>query len=324
MYKIINKQKFNFSTGKLDNDVLIHCPITGMISTLRTCGIYGIVLDHKHPAASAENAIKLLTAAKNNKSQDKIEVQLMAGCVLSLLSAKGKTTGYPNSSATEANMLLQSAGTDILWQFADVIMARWDSDATWIRVPKLSFDLVAYSQAQQSMAMVISRHTRIIRKALSLDELPAADTAEVYKAFKENSIKNNKNKNDPVLIENAINRSINQIKDDSLLKQKDTAKRLITFFKDKLPRNITLQAEKIMANLWAISSTKRIELAMTIRLAASNMKETDKANNLAWIIENAIDHNTDDDILGAMDTEIPATKSRKTLAEIFAEKGIKQ
>ena len=325
MYRKIEKQKYNFTAKPLDSEILLNCKISGMISTMHCANMAGMLLECNHPIADSSNALKVIGEIAKQKSHNKVESQLLAGCILSLLSSKGKTTNFPNSSATEANMLLQSAGNENLWNLAEIIMLRWNNDATWIRVPKFSFDLTAYSFPHQNMTAIVSRYAKFIRKALSLDELPAAETAEIYKAFKENSIKNNKNKMDTVTLEQAINRTITQLQDDSLEKQKNTAKGIIKFLKDgdKLPRNITLQCEKILANLWMISNSKRVELAMQIRLLAQGTSHSGKAESLAWIIENAKDHNADTDLLGAMETVLPTKSTPKTLAEIFAEKGIK-
>ena len=67
--------------------------------------------------------------------------------------------------------MIQSAGHMLLVDLAEIILQRWSSDTTWIRIPKLSFDLAAYQYPAMSMTDVISKYTRLIRKALSLDEL---------------------------------------------------------------------------------------------------------------------------------------------------------
>ena len=314
--------KYAFHAKELSNEIIIACKTSGMISTINTTSL-PIYLEFQHPIASADNANKVISAFIKSKDWSKAEPQLIAGCILSLLSVKGKTTNYPMSSATEANMLLQSAGKDLLRELAEIIILRWDSEATWIRVPKLSFDLTAYTKPAKSMSDVISGYARIIRKALSLDELPPEETAEVYKAFKENSLKANKDKSKSTeWLESMMNAKIANIKAETFDRQMVLAKVYLKNIADSMPKDVVSNCNKILANISFMPAKQRDNMAATIRLLFIGNSKQEMANNLAFIIENAHIDILEEDIIGAMDSELPKERSEKikTIAEIMAEK----
>lgn len=314
--------------GALDTEILVSCKISGMVSTIKTNKL-PIHLDFEHPISKPENAIKVLGAFNKAKDWKAAEGQLLAGCILTLLSSKGKTTNFPMSSATEANMMLQSAGKMLLTDLAIVILDRWNSDTTWIRIPKLSFDLAAYQYPVMSMSDVISKYTRLIRKALSLDELPENETAEVYKAFKENSLKAQKDKNKGVQwSEGLANKYLQDMKEQrsfDIGKQIATAKVFFKNLKDHMPKEVVIKCNMILGNMSLISKENKNDLAMTIRTIFMGTDKSNMANNLAYILENTQTDIQEEDMLGFSETINPIVKSTKpkTLREIMAEKGIK-
>ena len=330
MYRKTNNgnTKYAFHAAPLDSEIVVSCKISGMISTIKTTKL-PIALSWEHPISIPENALKVLGAFSKAKDWKGAEKQLLAGCILTLLSSKGKTTNFPMSSATEANMMLQSAGHMLLVDLAEIILQRWSSDTTWIRIPKLSFDLAAYQYPAMSMTDVVSKYTRLIRKALSLDELPANETAEVYKAFKENTLKAHKDKSKGVQwAEGLANKYLQDMKEQrsfDIGKQISSAKVFFKNLKDHMPKEIVAKCNMILANIDLISKENKIELAMIIRTIFMGTEQSNMANNLAYILENIQTNTTEEDMLGFSETISPIEKSTKpkTLREIMAEKGIK-
>ena len=321
--------KYAFHVGELKDETIISCKVSGIISAIKGVNL-PIRLDNNHPIANPENALKIISAYNKNKDWKSAEGQLIAGCILSLLSSKGKTTNYPMSSATEANMMLQSAGNQNLIELATIIIDRWNSDQTWIRIPKLSFDLAAYQYPSISMGDVISKYTRLIRKALSLEELPANETAEVYKAFKENSLKNAKDKSNKSIEwnEKLANHHVNEMKEKrstDIDRQINSAKVFFKNLKEHMPKELAMQCAQTLNNMNLISAKRKMELAMSIRTIFLNTDKSNMANNLAYILENAQADLSEEDMLGFSESVSPIEKSEKpkTLREIMAEKGIK-
>jgi 6-pyruvoyl-tetrahydropterin synthase len=321
--------KYSFHVGELNNETIITCKISGIISTIKNINL-PIRLEQNHPVAIPENALKIISAYNKNKDWKNAESQLIAGCILSLLSSKGKTTNYPMSSATEANMMLQSAGNQNLIELATIIIDRWNSDQTWIRIPKLSFDLAAYQYPSISMGDVISKYSRLIRKALSLEELPPQESQEIYKSFKENSLKNARDKNNKSIEwnEKLANHYINEMKEKrstDIDKQINSAKVFFKNLKEHMPKELTIQCAQTLNNMNLISAKKKAELAMSIRTIFIGTDKSSMANNLAYILENAQVDLSEEDMLGFSESVSPIEKTEKpkTLREIMAEKGIR-
>lgn len=310
---------YAFHAKNLDCDLLIACPVTGMVSKMQSVWL-PIALSQKHPLSEYKNALSVIAALEKSKQWPKAESQLIAGCVLSLLTVKGKVGDFPNSSASEANMMLQSAGALQLQELATIIHTRWDSEATWLRVPKLSFDLTAYSTPQASMTSVVSGYIRKIRKAFSLDELPEADRAEVYKAYKENMLKLRKAKGGS---EGIIVHSLTAIKTQTIDRQTVSAKLLLRDLQPHMPTVLGKVVGNIVANLGLWGQAKRQEIASKVRQQFISSAWQEKATSLAFILENA--QVLEEDMLGLSETVSPtSTETKRTeyksVKQIMAEK----
>lgn len=313
---------YSFNAKSLEQDILVFCPITGICSRLETVWL-PIHLTQEHPLADWRNAIACLDSLADTNRWNRAPEQMLAGCVLSLLKQKDKVTDFPNSSAAEANMMLQGAGHGLLVKLLQTINSRWQSDATWLRVPKLSFDLTAYQYPEVSMSAAVSRLERIIRKALMQDELPKADTAEVYKAFKENSQKSANRQaktRGQQWADGIVVHSLAAVKEQTIERQITTAKILAKNLAPKMPNYLMQIVKRTADNLSVFGMEHRQELATKLRILFMGTEQQEQANSLAFIFENAEAAVLDEDIAGFSETVVPTNKTFKSFAEILAEK----
>lgn len=310
-----SKTKYSFHADNLDSSILITCPLTGIVSQIQMPAL-PIVLQFNHPLSHWHNAMQCLREIQKKKNHKEFSTQMIAGIILSLLREKDKLTNFPNSSATEANMLLQSAGIDSLWELCTTIAARWESENTWVRIPKLSFTLTVYdSVTTQSFGTIVSKYSRMIRNAITPENLDKGELGEIFLAFKENNKKLSKDKPNGIHI-----RSIASLKQETISKQNSNAKDLATKLKKDMPSLLAIMTTKAIGQLHLFGQEYRNDLAEKIRLCGIGKSNQDDFKQLAFFIENVESSFVEEDIIGFAEAVSPLPKSEKKIADVIAER----
>jgi len=311
------KSKYSFHADKLDQSILLTCPITGIVSQILMPAL-PIVLKWDHPLSHWHNAKEMISAIKSKGNWKDYEKQVLAGLALSLLREKEKLTGFPNSSATEANMLLQSCGIESLWELLTVIVARWDSEQTWLRVPKLSFTLTVYDQSHmQQFSTVISKYSRLIRKAITPEELDKGELGEIFLAFKENNAKLVKGK--VINTREVKPKNLAYTDQNSLSGKRGKARELAKELSKQMPTLLAIMVTKSVGNLQMYGNEFRQDTATKIRTCGIGRDNSEQFNKLAFFFETNDQAIAEEDILGFSETVSPLPKELRSASDIIAE-----
>lgn len=297
-------QNYTFHAQKLDQDIWVTCPISGMMQRLEGVCL-PITFSQQHPIATPENSIICIKSLNNTNRWDKAESQLLAGMALSLLKAKRKIGLMGDSSASEHNMILQSAGFDALKELCQIIESRWNSEQTWLRMPSLSLDLTAYSEPVKSITSVITGYSRLIRKALSLEELPNADRQMIVKSYKDNVEKITPKDKGKIQIH-----SITAISEQTIKSQDKSIKSLFREIEFDI-EDIVLRAraKKIITDFTFYSNNFKAQLSISLMAASIKMPQNKQAiiKQICFILQNA-EAASLEDMIGPMDSEVPTKK----------------
>jgi hypothetical protein len=205
--------KMSFRTGSLEHDVIVFCPVTGIVGKLEMPWL-PVNLSYTHPLAKAGNALLLVRKYLQEKRKAstaldhlvvtrealramflELDRQVLAGCILSLLQEKKLLRLEAETSMVERNLVLQNAGSDTLCRLLLAIEQFWENPQVWKRMPALNIEYSQFGNISQSqtlseykgaegIAITLQSYTKILRDILNPHELTQDERAKIFEAQK--------------------------------------------------------------------------------------------------------------------------------------------
>ncbi len=287
----ISTQRMSFHVGKLEQTVIILCPVTGIVGKLEM-PYCPVAMQYEHPLAKAGNCLNLLRYYFSMAGQKddvlfiskhgapKLDRQTLAGCLLSLLKAKNLLWDLGDSTASERNMVLQNAGHNVLSDLLKAIVCYWDNPQVWNRLPRLSVDWSVHGKADANIAGTLQGYEKLIRTALDPQALTQEEQAKIFAAQarrREQATRYNS-----VRIYSAQTVETRKIKE-----AKTEGRELFEVLKPHLPIALKLSVQRTLQNLLLLPAEAKTKAASQLRVLFVGKPQASVAIKLAAVIEAA-------------------------------------
>lgn len=318
----ITSHRMSFQIGRLDQSVILLCPVTGIIGKLEM-PYCPVALNFEHPLSKPGNVLALLRyhfslpgqqadlAYLRNESRLKLDRQTVAGCLLSLLKGKGLLAEEQESTAAERNMVLQNAGYDILSDVLKEIVRVWDNHIVWKRMPRLSVEWKAHSEASSTIGGSLQAWLKILKGILDpISPLTRDEQTKLFEATRTIKAKGVKVYSAQVVEHRKIKES------------KTAAYELFETLKPHLPIAYKLSLTRIIRDLLVLPQASKNKAASELRVLFVGKPQASVAKQLADVIEKASNEQIMSD-LGTMSMEKGYSGSSwkpRTIAEILESK----
>jgi len=326
--------KMSFRTGSLEQDVIIFCPVTGIIGKLEMPWL-PVNLSYVHPLADAKNVLLLLRKYFERKRVDnsnylvtsemlqkmflEIDRQVLAGCVLSLLREKHLLRTEVETTAVEQNLVLQNAGSDILCRLLSAILERWENPQVWKRMPGLNVEYSLFADARDGeysthigIAPTLQEYTKLLRNALNPEELTREEAAKIFAAQKRAIFAGRR-----IKIYSASAVQHRNIKDT-----KSEAYKLLDQIKPQLTIVLRTRLSKALRDMLVLPIEYKFKLANELFHAHVDAVSVSARDTLARILQSSTTDRILDEI-GTLSQEVSPTSTKRTIAEILAAKQAK-
>lgn len=319
-------QRMSFHIGKLEQAVIVLCPVTGIVGKLEM-PYCPVALSYDHPLAKAGNVLNLLrnyfsiAGQKDDLSyiskhgSPKLDRQTLAGCLLSLLKAKGLLWDLGETNAAERNMVLQNAGHHVLSDLLKAIVYYWDNTQVWTRLPRLSVDWSVHSKADANIAGTLQNYEKLIRHALDPADLSPEEQAKIFTAQARR--REQRQRYNSVRIYSAQTVETRKIKE-----AKTEGRDLFEMLKPHLPIALRLQVSRVLQNLLLLPQETKNNVARSLRVLFVGKPQASVAIKLAATIEAAKNERLLGD-LGTMSMELGTAPRSKSISEILEAKRLR-
>jgi len=310
-----------FHASKLDNAVLLFCPTTGICGTLEMPAL-PVALVYTHPLATVGNALACIRAIAGENVIKRIEHQVYAGLVLSLLKGKElirKAEG--ETTAAEQNMVLQGAGNLVLHSLCSTIARLWDNVNVWDKVPSLNVDWSVHAKVNYggvNIAQVLQAYTRIIQDTLNPLALTSEDQARYMSAKRDRTTWLGHGRPPSYIkIHSASAVQARNIKDSKV-----QARKMYDNIQYSLPVITRILIGKVIKDLMILPERHKQSAAEKLEDASDNMPalQAAVALELAEVIRQAKNERILDEMGSFMQEVSP--KPIKSIAEILEQKRI--
>lgn len=315
----VSTTKMSFQLGNLSQAVIVACPITGIVGKLEM-PFAPLVLEQEHPLSKASNVLKMLDwyfspaqqkaeieYLKQGHINFKLDRQVLAGCLLSLLRSKSLIDKEAkDTTALEQNMVLQNAGHSTLSELLKIMVSRWSNPDVWKRVPKLSVEWNTHSTNASTIGYTLNKWAEKIKEALEPVVLTSMERAKLFSATQ----------NKPkvrVKVYTAAAAETRNIKEN-----KTEAYKLLDFLKPHLSIAQRIAVQRTLQQLLLLSSEAKSKTVLLLKSLNLAPIQKDKALALAAIIERSSNESIFKEV-GSVMQEVSPTKTR-SIAEILARK----
>lgn len=317
-------QRMSFHVGRLDQSVIVLCPITGIVGKLEM-PYCPVALSYEHPLAKPGNVLTFLRyhfslqgqqadlAYLKNEARLKVDRQTMAGCLLSLLRGKHLLKEDGETTAAERNMVLQNAGYDILASLCKEMVRVWDNYQVWSKMPKLSVEWKTHSGTESTIGFALGNYYKIMKAVL--DPTSELSKEEQAKLFAVNRPQSTKAKGIRVYSASAV--EFRKIKET-----KGEASTLLDELTPHMKLVDRLFVSKIVRQLLIMPLDQKLKASRLLRGLFIGRPQAAVAKELANMIERA----SNESILGELQTlsmEV-SPMPNKSLADILAVKKAKK
>jgi hypothetical protein len=317
----ITTQRMSFHVGHLDQAVILLCPVTGIIGKLEM-PYCPVALSYEHPLARPSNVLSLLRYHFSIKGQQaevhhlatkaelKLDRQVLAGCLLSLLHGKGLLFAEEaETTAAERNMVLQNAGVLILSDLLKHIVSCWENPAVWKRMPRLSVDWKTHASVHSTIGQTLQSYLKVLRGLFDPLELTAGEQAKIFGATQ------NKPKHRVKIY------SASAVEHRNIRDAKTEAREQYEMLKPHLPVALQVQVSRTLRDLLLLPQDAKSKAAAALRTWAASQKDKPQAApalSLAASIERATNEKLLEE-MGSFMQEVSPVRAR-SIAEIMASK----
>lgn len=301
--------RVSFHAGKMQQDVMVFCQVTGIFGKLEFPSL-PIYLSYEHPLAKAGNALTVIRALRKERNAEKLDRQVLAGLVLSLLGAKGLLRTQDDSTAVERNTVLQGCGVESLLHLCYLIEGYWDNPQVWKRMPGLNVSYLTHKEFPGTIGEAVTNYSKILSSILDPESLTQEDQARIFAAQRRKATG---------LIRNKIRvHSAAAVEERHIKESRDEIRDLFEILKPHLSIVQRTQVQNVVRNLLIMPTSSKMQVASTLRNAFIGMPQATPANDLAKLIENSSNEKLLSDI-GSFTQETSPVKY-KSIAEILAAK----
>lgn len=323
----ITTQRMSFHVGRLDQSIIILCPITGIIGKLEM-PYCPVALQYEHPLAKPGNVLTLLRyhfspkgqkeeiAYLSENSRLKLDRQTLAGCVLSLLRAKGLLVDDGETSANERNMVLQNAGFEILNDFLKETVRVWDNAQIWKRIPKLRADWKVHAAgADTNIGATLQAMLKVIKTALDPQQLTQEEQSRIFAAQRRKQEQRDRYNSVKIY-------SASAVESRKIKESKSEGREIFDTLKPQLPIAARITISRVLKDLLILPASVKLNAAILLRKSFIGKPQQSLANRLAVIIESAENKALMEE-LGTLSMEVSPAPS-KSISDILANKKAKR
>lgn len=311
----------SFQLGSLSQAVVIFCPITGIVGKLEM-PFAPIALTYEHPLAEAGNVLTLLRwyfspiAQKEEInylkqfSTFRIDRQILAGCLMSLLKRRGllDDSTERETSAVERNMVLQNAGHGTLSDLLKAIVEKWDNPNVWKRMPRLSLDWKTHSPIDSTVTNTLQHYLKVLNGVLEPIEFTSEERAKLFTATATKP-------KTRVKIYSAATVEHRKIKES-----KTEAYELFEAIEQKLSIAHRIAVKRTLRDLLLLPASVKAKTALILRALESDLATRSKAAKLADLIMAASNEELMKEATHSFIRDEVSPIPAKSIAEILALK----